>query len=122
MRIATRASRFQTPGANRAVAGLGFRVFGAGRAVTPIDAGSSKLLQEPQVGFVEETDVVDVVLEHRHPLDAESPGVAVPIGRVDAAVAKDLRMDHPAAAHLEPALVTAALAPHSVADAARHVE
>src|SRR5579864_208755 len=122
MRIATRASRFQTPGANRAVAGLGFRVFGAGRAVTSIDAGSSKLLQEPQVGLVEEADVVDIVLEHRHPLDAESPGVSVPLGRVDASVAQHLRMHHAAAAHLEPSLVPAALAPHPAADPTRHVE
>src|SRR4029077_20560776 len=65
--------------------------------------GSLKLLQEAKVGFVEEADVVYVVLEHRHALDAKSPCVAVPFGRVDPAVAQDLRMNHAAAADLEPA-------------------
>ncbi len=49
--------------------------------------GRLELLQEAEVGFVEQADVVDVVLEHRHALDAESPGVAVPLGGVDPAVA-----------------------------------
>src|ERR1700693_1890582 len=83
---------------------------------------ASKLFQEPKVEFVEEPDVVDVVLQHRHALDAESPRVAVPRGRVDPAVAEHLRMDHPASANLEPTLVAAALASHAVADPARHVE
>src|ERR1700747_1490437 len=39
----------------------------------------SDLLQESQVGLIEQADVVDVVLQHRHPLDAETPRVAVPL-------------------------------------------
>src|SRR5258708_4044022 len=81
-----------------------------------------ELLQEAEVGFVEQANVVYVVLEHRHALDAESSRIAVPLGRVDAAVAEHLGVDHPAAPHLEPAFVPAALAPHSIADSARHVE
>src|SRR5690348_242432 len=85
-------------------------------------ARASELLQEAQVRLVEEADVVDVVLEHRHSLDAETPRVAVPARRVDAAVAQHLRMHHAATADLEPALVPAALAAHPAADAARDVE
>src|SRR5579859_5382917 len=81
-----------------------------------------ELLQEAQVGFVEQPDVVHVVLQHRHPLDPEAPGIAIPLRRVDAAVAQHLRVNHPAAADLKPALVTAALAAHAGADAARDVE
>src|SRR5882672_8391650 len=83
---------------------------------------NSELLQEAQVGFVEEADVVDVVLQHRHALDAESPRVAVPLRGIDPSVAQHLRVDHAAAADLEPPLVPAALAPHAVADTARDVE
>src|SRR6266568_2771669 len=79
--------------------------------------GTLKLFEEAKVGLVEETDVVDVVLEHRHALDPEAPGVAVPLFRIDAAVAQHLRVDHAAAAHLEPALAAGARA-----DAARNVE
>src|SRR5258708_8640224 len=81
-----------------------------------------ELLQEAEVGFVEQANVVYVVLEHRHALDAESPRIAVPLGRVDAAVAEHLGVDHPAAPHLEPPFVPAALAPHSIPDSARHAE
>src|SRR5713226_3397964 len=81
-----------------------------------------ELFQEAQVGFVEETDVIDVVLEHRHPLDPETPRVAVPLLGIDAAVAQDLRMDHPAAADLKPSFVPAALAAGARADAAGDVE
>src|SRR5260370_25941644 len=83
---------------------------------------SSELLEESQIGFVEQADVIDVVLEHRHPLDPEAPRVVVPLLGIDAAVAQDLRMDHPAAARLEPSLVAAALAARARADAAGHVE
>src|SRR5689334_9781265 len=85
-------------------------------------ATSSELLQEAQVGFVEQPDVVHVVLQHRHALDTESPRVAVPLRRVDATVTQHLRVDHAAAAHLEPTLVPAALAAHAAADATCHVE
>src|SRR5438128_12475845 len=81
-----------------------------------------ELLQEPQVGFVEQADVVDVVLQHRHPLDAETPGVAVPLGGVDASVAQHLRVHHAAPTHLEPPFVAAALASDPAADPTRHVE
>src|SRR5260370_17744951 len=81
---------------------------------------SSELLEESQVGFVEQADVIDVVLEHRHPLDPEAPRVAVPLLGIDAAVAQHLRMDHPAAADLEPPFVPAALAARPRADAAGH--
>src|ERR1700682_187033 len=81
-----------------------------------------KLFQEAQVGFVKQPDIVDVMLEHRHPLDAESPRVSIPLRWVDAAVAQHLRMNHPATADLQPTLVPAALAAHAVADSARHVE
>src|SRR3989449_9421540 len=77
-----------------------------------------ELLQEAQVGFVEEADVVDVVLEHRHPLDAESPRVAVPLRGIDPAAAQDLRVHHAAAADLEPSLVAAALSTGATANAA----
>src|SRR5690349_1956474 len=81
-----------------------------------------ELLQEAQVRFVEEADVVHVVLEHRHALDAESPRVAVPLCGIDPAVAKHVGMHHPAATDLEPSLVPAALAPDAAADAAAHIE
>src|SRR3989442_15685605 len=81
-----------------------------------------ELLQEAQVGFVEEADIVDVVLEHRHPLDAESPRVAVPLRGIDPAVAQDFR-GHPAAtADLEPSLVAAALAAESPALSAAYLQ
>src|SRR6266699_4008981 len=81
-----------------------------------------ELFQEAKVGFVEQSNVIHVVLEHRHSLDAEAPRVAIPQGRVDAAVAEHLRVHHAAAADFEPALVPAALAAHAAADAACHVE
>src|SRR2546428_4931257 len=44
------------------------------------------------------------MLQHRHPLDAESPRVAVPPRGIDATVAQHLRVDHPASADLKPTL------------------
>src|SRR6266851_4222023 len=81
-----------------------------------------KLFEEAEVGFVEQADVIDVVLEHRDPLDPEAPGIAVPLLGIDAAVAQDLWMDHAAAPDFEPSLVPAALAASARADAAGYVE
>src|SRR4029077_8380343 len=83
---------------------------------------SSELLEESEVRFVEEADGVDVVLQPRHSFATQTPRVAVPLRRIDAAVAQDLRMDHAAATDLEPSFVPAALAACAGAYAAGHVE
>src|SRR6266849_865740 len=81
-----------------------------------------KLFQEAEVGFVEQADVIDGVLEHRDPLDPAAPGIAVRLLGIEAAGAQDLWMDHAAAPDFEPSLVPAALAASARADAAGYVE
>src|SRR3954469_6793085 len=59
---------------------------------------------EPLVALVEVADVGDAVPEHQRPLDAHAEGeAAVPLG-IDAAGAQHSRVDHAAAAPLDPAL------------------
>src|SRR5207247_5297168 len=77
---------------------------------------------EPQIVLVEEAKVLDVVLEQRHALDAESPRVAREAIGVDAPVAQDLRVDHAASACLQPALPAAAAASLPHAATAHRVE
>src|SRR5260370_26397669 len=81
-----------------------------------------ELLEEAKVGFVEEAYVFDVVLEHRHALDAKAPRVSVPLVGIDAPVAQHLRVDHSTPPDLQPAFVPAALAAGAGADPARYVE
>src|SRR5207244_10716865 len=81
-----------------------------------------KLPVEANVVLIKQAQVLDVVLQQRHPLDSETPGVAGVTIRVDATVAPDLRMDHAAAAGLQPSGTTAAEAPLAEAPPARQVE
>jgi ABC-type multidrug transport system fused ATPase/permease subunit len=74
----------------------------------------SELGEEARVVLEQELDVRDVELEHRRAIDAHAEGEAGVALGVDAAVAKDVRVDHPAAEHLEPA--------GALADAAALVE
>src|SRR5687768_5106489 len=74
---------------------------------------SAELLQEAKVVLVEETDVVDVVLEHRDPLDAHAEGEALDalgVVAVLAHVLEDVGVDLARAENLDPALALADVA------------
>src|SRR5205823_1868747 len=83
---------------------------------------SSELLQEAQVVLIEEADVVDAVAQHRHPLEPEPKRRPAVLGGVDLAVFEHDRMDHPAAADLDPTGVLADATAAAVANVAGHVE
>ncbi len=83
---------------------------------------ASELLQEAQVVLVVQPQVGDAVLEHRDPLDAETPRepldpLGVIAGRVRLGrghVRVDVRVDLAGAEHLEPALALAQVAAGAV--------
>src|SRR5688500_15580114 len=62
----------------------------------------SELAEEADVVLDEQADVVDAVLAHGDPLDAEAEGPAGVFFGVDAARLEDVGVDHPAAAELDP--------------------
>ena len=80
-----------------------------------------ELLEEAGVVLEIEADVVGLVLEHGHALDAETEGKAGIFLAVDAAVLQHVGIHHAAAEDLDPAGVLAQGAPFAAADVARHV-
>ncbi len=91
------------------------------RAGEGLASGGGELLQEAGVVLEVEADVVGLVLEHGHALDAESEGEAGVLLAVDAAVLEHVGIDHAAAEDLDPAGVLAERAALAAADVARHV-
>src|SRR5690606_24173175 len=65
--------------------------------------GLAELRQEPQVVIEEQAQVVDAVAQHRQALYAHAEGEAGIFLRVDAGHAQDVRVDHAAAHHFQPA-------------------
>src|SRR5689334_10972133 len=62
-----------------------------------------ELLQEPEVVFVKEADILDLVLENRNPFDADPPREAGVALGVVADRLENSRVHHAAAANLDPA-------------------
>src|SRR5207244_4439703 len=71
----------------------------------------SELREEAGIVLEHETDVGDVVPEHRDTLDADAEGEAGVALGIDAGVFEDDRVDHPAAEDLDPTGVLAEAAP-----------
>src|SRR5438094_1906607 len=71
---------------------------------------TSELPQKADVVLQEQAEVGNVVLEHRQPLQPRAERKAGIVFRVDVAVAKHLRVDHPGAQDLQPAALAAAAA------------
>src|SRR5256885_6367711 len=81
-----------------------------------------KLSEDAEVVFPECAQVREAVPEHGDALDAEAEREALPLRRVEADVAKDVRVDPAGAAHLDPARVLADAAAAAAADEAGDVE
>ena len=81
----------------------------------------AELLEEAEVVFEVEADVVGAVFEHGHAFDAEAEGEAAVLLAVDAAVFEDVGVDHAAAEDLDPAGVLAEVAAGAAADVAGDV-
>src|SRR5579884_505116 len=64
-----------------------------------------ELPQEFKVAGLEVADVLYVVLEHHQAVDAEAPGEAAVFYRIDFGFFKHVRVDHAAAAELDPTRV-----------------
>src|SRR5688572_23342773 len=80
-------------------------------------AASRELLQEAQVVLEIQADVVDVVTQHRKPIDAHTERVSRIALRVDAHIAQDRRMHDAGTRDLEP---TGLLADATAAPVAEH--
>src|SRR6059036_1108931 len=80
-----------------------------------------ELGQEAQVVLVQQPDVVDAVLQHGDPLDAEAEGEAGVALGVVADLRENGRMDHPGAAQLDEPRALAPAAPHAIAEDAGDV-
>src|SRR6476619_3771342 len=72
------------------------------RAATRRRSSQRKLLQKAQIVFVEETDIVDAVLQQRDALDADSERKSRIALRVVADCFEDRRVHHAAPKDLEP--------------------
>src|SRR3984893_8156828 len=80
---------------------------------------ASELPQKAHIVVQEQAEIGDVVLQHRQPVQPGAEGEARIVLRVDAAVAKHLRMHHPGAEDFQPAALAAATA-GAPADSAGH--
>src|SRR5688572_11993154 len=76
-----------------------------------IGAASCELAQEAHVVVEKTAQVIDTVAQHREALDTETEGEAGVTLRIDADVAQDVRMDHAAAEHFQPARRSVRLLP-----------
>ena len=81
-----------------------------------------ELFEEPHVVLVEEADVLDAILEHRHPLDAHSEGEAGDAVGIVSDGFEDRRMHHAAAENFEPPGLLADGAPDAGALVATDVD
>src|SRR4029453_7057993 len=79
----------------------------SGRSPAATTPGLSKLSQDPEVPLPERADVGEVVLQLGDALDPAAEGETAPLAGVDADVLEHAWVDHPGAAHLDPARVTA---------------
>src|SRR2546426_7243356 len=80
-----------------------------------------ELLEDAQVVLEQRADVRDVELDHRHAIQTHAEGETAPFIGIDADVAQDLRMDHPAAEDLHPARLGAGAASGPFAEHTRHI-
>src|SRR5205823_7042314 len=80
------------------------------------------LSQDAEVVLPERAQVREAVPQHRDALDAEAERETLPLRRVEADVAEDVRINPAGAAHLDPAGVLAHRAAAAAADEARDVE
>ena len=62
-----------------------------------------ELLQKPQVVFVEEADIGDAEFSHGEAFDAKAEGPAGVFFAVDIYGVENIRVNHSAAAHFDPA-------------------
>src|SRR5215472_3643270 len=85
-------------------------------------AASGELLQEAEIVLEKDADVVDAMAQHRDAVESEAPRPAGEFFRIVACRAEHVRVDHPAAAHLEPARAFARAAARAVARVARNVD
>src|SRR5712664_868492 len=88
----------------------------------PRASSDRELLQEPQIVFVEQPDVVDAVLQHGHALEPEAERETGNLLRVVADGLEDGRMHHAAAEDLEPPRVLAGPAARAGAALATDVD
>src|SRR2546425_2396720 len=108
-RNASRRERCRTGGASRP------------GPVLPAPGCSCELPQEAQVVLEEQADVVDAVLEHRDALAAQAERPAGDLFGIVADVPEHLRVHHPGAQDLEPAVLADAAAA-ATAEEAEHVD
>src|SRR5919202_1753335 len=85
-------------------------------------AARSELAQEADVVGDEVAQVVHVVAHHGAAVDADPEGDPLPLLGVDAHGGEHVRVDHPAAAQLDPARLGAHPAPPALAEDARDLE
>jgi len=69
-----------------------------------LDYARLELVEEPKVVRQEGTDVVDLVAEHRHPLDPEAERESGNLLRIIADLGEDRGVDHPRPHDLEPVI------------------
>ena len=83
--------------------------------------GCFELLQEADIVFEVESDVVGAIFEHGHAFDAEAEGETAVFGTVDTAVFQHVGIHHAAAENLDPSGVLAKVAACAAADVAGNV-
>src|SRR5690242_9993821 len=105
---ATRSSVEASTGVNSRIQDNGARI------------SASVLRQEAHVALEERTDLVDAVTDHGDPLEPEAEGEPLPLLRVVADGLEHVRVDHPAAAELDPAREGADTTSLAVAEDAAH--
>ena len=76
----------------------------------------TELIQEADIIFKIETEIIYLVLEHGRPFNTHSESEPCILPAVDIACLKNSRMNHPASQHLKPARVFADVTALSPAD------
>src|SRR5438034_722459 len=98
-----------------ASAGVNSRIQDSGARIS-----ASVLSEEAHVALEEGTDLVDAVADHRNPLEPEAEREPLPLLRVVADGLEHVRVDHPAAAELDPARERADTTTLAVTEDAAH--
>src|SRR5580704_4801129 len=91
----------------------GRATFSSGTGVDDLELG-----EEADVFFHETPEVLELMAHERQPVDAEAEREAGPTLRIDPGRLEDRRMDHPAAAELDPAGVRTGPTARPMADRA----